>query len=140
MAAAMAEGETVFADLKELRVKESDRIAALARELGRAGVRVAERPDGLIVTGVAGDQGALAGGTVAPMHDHRIAMAGAVLGLVAGDETVIPAAEIATSFPTFAETLRGLGATGINHRSRSMKIMPCTSIFNVTRYGVDLRT
>jgi 3-phosphoshikimate 1-carboxyvinyltransferase len=111
MAAAMAEGETVFADLKELRVKESDRIAALARELGRAGVRVAERPDGLIITGVAGTGGSLAGGAVAPMHDHRIAMAGAVLGLVAGDETVVPAGEIATSFPTFADTLRGLGAT-----------------------------
>ena len=110
MAAAMADGETVFADLKELRVKESDRIAALAHELGRAGVRVAERPDGLIITGVAGNGVALAGGAVAPMHDHRIAMAGAVLGLVAADETVIPAGEIATSFPTFAETLRGLGA------------------------------
>jgi 5-enolpyruvylshikimate-3-phosphate synthase len=45
------------------------------------------------------------------MHDHRIAMSGAILGLVAGDETVVPAEEIATSFPTFADTLRGLGAT-----------------------------
>ena len=53
VAAALAEGETTFADLAELRVKESDRIAALARELGRAGVTVAERPDGLVVTGSA---------------------------------------------------------------------------------------
>ena len=110
MAAAVAEGETVFADLQELRVKESDRIAALARELGRAGLRVTERPDGFSVAGVAGEARGLAGGTVAPMHDHRIAMAGAILGLVAGAETVIPAVEIATSFPTFADTLRGLGA------------------------------
>ena len=45
-----------------------------------------------------------------PEHDHRIAMAGAVMGLSAGDETLIPAADIGTSFPTFAETLAALGA------------------------------
>jgi 5-enolpyruvylshikimate-3-phosphate synthase len=50
---------------------------------------------------------------VRPEHDHRIAMAGAVLGLVAeaGEETVVPAQDIATSFPTFADTLRKLGAS-----------------------------
>lgn len=111
VAAALAEGETTFADLRELRVKESDRIASIARELGRAGLTVVEAPDGLRVTGVGGDLARLAGGTVQPMHDHRIAMSGAILGLVAGDETVVPAEEIATSFPTFADTLRGLGAT-----------------------------
>jgi 3-phosphoshikimate 1-carboxyvinyltransferase len=111
VAAAVAEGRTVFADLKELRVKESDRIAALARELGRAGVTVEERPDGLVVDGLAG--GPPRGGTVRPEHDHRIAMAGAILGLcgAAGDETAVPADDIATSFPTFAATLRALGAT-----------------------------
>jgi 3-phosphoshikimate 1-carboxyvinyltransferase len=108
VAAALADGETVFADLAELRVKESDRIVAVARELRRAGVAVEERPDGFAVTGLGGR--APSGGTVQPEHDHRIAMAGAVLGLSAGDETVIPAADIATSFPTFAETLGGLGA------------------------------
>lgn len=111
VAAALAEGETTFADLRELRVKESDRIASIARELGRAGLTVVEAPDGLRVTGVGGDLARLAGGTVQPMHDHRIAMSGAILGLLAGDETVVPAEEIATSFPTFADTLRGLGAT-----------------------------
>jgi 3-phosphoshikimate 1-carboxyvinyltransferase len=108
VAAALAEGETVFADLAELRVKESDRIVAIARELRRAGVTVEERPDGFVVTGLAGRPPA--GGTVQPEHDHRIAMAGAVLGLSAADETVVPAADIATSFPTFAETLGALGA------------------------------
>jgi 3-phosphoshikimate 1-carboxyvinyltransferase len=108
VAAALAEGETVFADLAELRVKESDRIVAIARELRRAGVTVDERPDGFVVTGLGAR--APAGGTVQPEHDHRIAMAGAVLGLSAGDETVVPAADIATSFPSFAETLGGLGA------------------------------
>jgi 3-phosphoshikimate 1-carboxyvinyltransferase len=112
MAAAVAEGDTVFADLRELRVKESDRIASIARELGRAGVAVVEQPDGLTVSGVGGELGRLRGGTVTPMHDHRIAMSGAILGLVAaaGAETIVPADEIATSFPTFAETLRALGA------------------------------
>jgi 3-phosphoshikimate 1-carboxyvinyltransferase len=111
VAAAVATGRTVFSDLRELRVKESDRIAALARELGRAGVTVEERPDGLVVEGLAGQ--APRGGTVRPEHDHRIAMAGAVLGLVAeaGEETVVPAEDIATSFPTFAATLRTLGAS-----------------------------
>ena len=108
VAAALAEGETVFADLAELRVKESDRIVAIARELRRAGVTVDELPDGFTVTGLGGR--APAGGTVKPEHDHRIAMAGAVMGLSAGDETVVPAADIATSFPTFAETLAALGA------------------------------
>jgi 3-phosphoshikimate 1-carboxyvinyltransferase len=108
VAAALAEGDTVFADLAELRVKESDRIVAIARELRRAGVAVEERPDGFVVQGLGGK--APAGGTVQPEHDHRIAMAGAVLGLSAGDETVIPAADIATSFPSFAATLAALGA------------------------------
>jgi len=109
VAAALAEGDTVFADLAELRVKESDRIVAVARELRRAGVAVEERPDGFVVTGLGGR--APAGGTVQPEHDHRIAMAGAVMGLSAGDETVVPAADIATSFPGFADTLAALGAS-----------------------------
>ncbi|HVX96372.1 MAG TPA: 3-phosphoshikimate 1-carboxyvinyltransferase [Polyangia bacterium] len=109
VAAALAEGTTTFSDLKELRIKESDRIAALARELGRAGVQVEERPDGLVVEGLAGR--APKGGTVQPEHDHRIAMAGAVLGLASPDETIVPSSEIATSFPSFADTLRALGAS-----------------------------
>jgi 3-phosphoshikimate 1-carboxyvinyltransferase len=109
VAAACAEGSTEFADLAELRVKESDRIVAVARELRRAGVAVEERPDGLVVTGLGGRPPT--GGTVTPEHDHRIAMAGAVLGLSASDETVVPAADIATSFPSFADTLAELGAS-----------------------------
>ena len=109
VAAALAEGTTTFSDLKELRIKESDRIAALARELGRAGVVVEERPDGLVIEGLGGR--APKGGTVMPEHDHRIAMAGAILGLCSPDETIVPSSEIATSFPGFADTLRALGAT-----------------------------
>jgi 3-phosphoshikimate 1-carboxyvinyltransferase len=108
VAAACADGETVFADLAELRIKESDRIAALARELGRAGAPVSERPDGFTVAGLAGR--APAGGAVIPEHDHRIAMSGAILGLLSADETTVPTADIGTSFPQFAETLATLGA------------------------------
>lgn len=108
VAAAAAEGVTTFEDLAELRIKESDRIAALARELGRAGVVASERPDGLLVTGRSG--GGMTGGVVRPDHDHRIAMAGAILGLIAADETTVPTADIGTSFPTFADTLAALGA------------------------------
>lgn len=111
VAAAAADGETTFADLAELRIKESDRIAALARELTRAGVEVSERPDGLVVRGIRGGDRGVQGGLVTPEHDHRIAMAGAVLGLIASDETQVPSQDIATSFPTFANTLRGLGAS-----------------------------
>jgi 3-phosphoshikimate 1-carboxyvinyltransferase len=109
VAAALADGETVFADLAELRIKESDRIAALARELARAGAPVEERPDGFVVSGLGGRPPA--GGTVVPEHDHRIAMAGAILGLTSAEETTVPAADITTSFPTFAQTLAGLGAS-----------------------------
>lgn len=109
VAAALAEGPTVFADLGELRIKESDRIASIARELRRAGIAVEESAEGFAVTGGGGES--LRGGTVAPDRDHRIAMAGAVLGLRADEPTRVPAEDIATSFPTFAQTLRALGAT-----------------------------
>jgi 3-phosphoshikimate 1-carboxyvinyltransferase len=108
VAAAAAQGCCEFADLGELRVKESDRIATIARELRRAGVSVVEAAEGFAVSG--GDEGAFRGGRVAPDRDHRIAMASAVLGLLSDEETLVPSEDIATSFPTFAEILRSLGA------------------------------
>jgi len=108
VAAARAQGQSTFVELHELRVKESDRIASIARELGRAGFSVEVLPDGFTVEGA--PEAEVKGGTVDPDHDHRIAMAGAIMGLVGADETVVPEADIATSFPTFAETLRALGA------------------------------
>jgi len=108
VAAARAQGQSTFAQLHELRVKESDRIASIARELGRAGFAVEVLPDGFTVEGAPAAE--VKGGTVDPEHDHRIAMAGAIMGLVSAEETVVPAADIATSFPTFEETLRTLGA------------------------------
>jgi 3-phosphoshikimate 1-carboxyvinyltransferase len=108
VACAMAEGRSELSDLAELRVKESDRIACIARELRRAGIDVAESADGFAVVGTGGRPPK--GGQVNPDRDHRIAMAGAILGLLSEEETVVPSEDIATSFPSFASLLQGLGA------------------------------
>ncbi|HEV8661794.1 MAG TPA: 3-phosphoshikimate 1-carboxyvinyltransferase [Candidatus Methylomirabilis sp.] len=103
VAAACAEGETEIRDAGELRVKESDRIAALAAELGRLGVDVVERPDGLTIRGGR----PLAGASCSSRGDHRIAMALAVAALVARGETrIADSACIGTSFPDFVPLLR----------------------------------
>jgi len=103
VAAACAEGETEIRDAAELRVKESDRIAALAGELGRLGADVLERPDGLRIRG--GRR--LAGALCSSRGDHRIAMALAVAALVARGETrLADCACIRTSFPDFVPLLR----------------------------------
>jgi len=92
-------------DAQELRVKESDRIAALVENLKRMGAHVEERPDGLKVEGHGA--GKLRGAEIDPKGDHRIAMAFAVAGLAAEGETVIRGAECAgVSYPTFFEDLQ----------------------------------
>jgi 3-phosphoshikimate 1-carboxyvinyltransferase len=109
MAAACARGRTVMPGLGELRVKESDRLAALARGLAACGVDAEEGPDSLSVQGCGGRPPG--GGTVATELDHRIAMAFLVLGLAAERPvTVDDAAPIATSFPGFQALMAGLGA------------------------------
>jgi 3-phosphoshikimate 1-carboxyvinyltransferase len=108
VACALAEGRSEFADVGELRVKESDRIASISRELARAGIEVEQTSTGFYVSGTAGK--APKGGRVLPDRDHRIAMAGAVLGLLSDEETTVPSEDIATSFPTFVEILQALGA------------------------------
>jgi 3-phosphoshikimate 1-carboxyvinyltransferase len=108
VACALAEGRSEFSDVGELRVKESDRIASIAREFARAGIEVEQTSTGFEVQGTGGLPPK--GGRVSPDRDHRIAMAGAVLGLLSDDETTVPSEDIATSFPTFAEILRTLGA------------------------------
>jgi len=103
-AAAVAEGRTVIRDAAELRVKESDRIGAVAGGLRALGVMVVERPDGLEIEG-----GHLRGGTVEAGGDHRLAMAFAIAGLLAdGPVTVRGAEVVSVSFPGFFETLRAL--------------------------------
>lgn len=110
VAAALAQGRTVMRGIAELRVKESDRIAVMARGLAACGVAVEELPDGIIVTGSGGDP-VPGGATVASHLDHRIAMSFAVLGLCARSPIIIDDARpIATSFPDFVALLTGLGA------------------------------
>jgi len=102
VAAALAEGTTILRGAAELRVKESDRIHAMAAMLGSMGARVRELDDGLEIEGPA----KLAGTEVDAGLDHRVAMAAAVAGLAASGRTVIRGAEtIATSFPGFKESL-----------------------------------
>jgi 3-phosphoshikimate 1-carboxyvinyltransferase len=106
--AAHARGTTFIRDAAELRVKESDRIAATAAMLRALGAAVEENDDGLAIDG---DPAALRGGVVESHGDHRIAMAGAVCALAAtGETTVRDVDNVATSFPGFAPLLAGLGA------------------------------
>ena len=111
VAAALAQDRTVTSGLDELRVKESDRLAAMAEALRLAGARVEEREDGLVIEGTGGDP--LPGGaTPVTTHlDHRVAMSMAVAGHAsrAGVE-VDDTRPIATSFPQFEALLDG--ATG----------------------------
>jgi 3-phosphoshikimate 1-carboxyvinyltransferase len=105
VAAALAEGRTIARGAHELRVKESDRIAAMARALEACGVTVEEYDDGLAITGSGGEP-IPGGGTVASLLDHRIAMAMTVAGLVAKRPiTIDDVAPVATSYPVFFETL-----------------------------------
>ncbi|MEM9095376.1 MAG: 3-phosphoshikimate 1-carboxyvinyltransferase [Neomegalonema sp.] len=110
VAAAFAEGVTIMRGVHELRVKETDRIAATARGLEACGVAVEEELDVLTVHGRGAD-GVPGGGTVASELDHRIAMSFAVLGLAAQQPvTIDDAGPIATSFPNFIPLMRSLGA------------------------------
>jgi len=109
IAAAFAEGETRITGAHELRVKESDRLAAL-EQLGPLGAHVRVTADGLVVRGLGG--GALRGGRIESRGDHRIAMAFAVAGLRAERGVEIDDPEcVAVSFPGFFSSLAGLGAT-----------------------------
>ena len=97
IAAACAEGETVLSGAHELRVKESDRIAAMAAGLKRLGIVAQETPDGIVIQG-----GTLSGGEVDSHGDHRIAMAFAMSALAAsGPVTIRDCKNVATSFPDF---------------------------------------
>ena len=109
--AACAEGITVMRGVKELRVKESDRIDAMARGLEACGVRIEEDEDTLIVHGMG--PGGVPGGATCKTHlDHRIAMSFLVLGLAAQKPvSVDDGSPIATSFPAFEGLMTGLGAT-----------------------------
>jgi 3-phosphoshikimate 1-carboxyvinyltransferase len=105
VAAALAEGETVVTGAAELRVKESDRIGAMAEGLQALGADAEALPDGMRIRG-----GELHGGTVRSRGDHRVAMSFAVAASRARDPvTIRDTANVATSFPGFEETARRAG-------------------------------
>ena len=108
IAAALAKGRSVFRGLEELRVKESDRIAVMAKGLRAIGVTVEELPDGLIIEGRDGDP--LPGSaTIAAELDHRIAMSFAVAGLVSqASVTIDDISPVATSYPDFFKQIARL--------------------------------
>jgi len=98
IAGCVAQGTTVIRDAAELRVKETDRIRATVKELSKLGADIGELPDGLIIRGGK----PLKGGECHSYHDHRLAMAWGIAGLVAQGETVIHDAEVVTfSYPAF---------------------------------------
>jgi 3-phosphoshikimate 1-carboxyvinyltransferase len=102
VAAALARGKTLIKDAQELRVKETDRIAAVAGNLRKMGVAVIETEDGMEIMG--GSE--LKAATIETYHDHRIAMAFAIAGLYAEGTTVIEGTEcIRTSYPSFEADL-----------------------------------
>jgi 3-phosphoshikimate 1-carboxyvinyltransferase len=116
VAGALAEGATEIRDARELRVKESDRIAAMAANLRAMGVTVTEYEDGLAVQGGARLRG---GVTLDSQGDHRIAMAMAILALFAeAPVTIVPVACVDTSYPEFWKHLEELGGHVSLNRSR----------------------
>ena len=105
LAGALAAGTTVIRDAEELRVKESDRVASTANVLRAFGVEVEERPDGMIIHGGA----RLHGGRAGSAGDHRLAMLGAVAGLLSGEESEIEGADaVSVSYPDFWTDLNRL--------------------------------
>ncbi|HEY8899151.1 MAG TPA: 3-phosphoshikimate 1-carboxyvinyltransferase [Chthoniobacterales bacterium] len=127
VAAALAQGTTTIRGAAELRVKETDRIAAVAQNLRAMGVTVEEFEDGMAITGGA----KLRGATLPSFGDHRIAMSFAIAGLFASGETIIEDVEcVATSYPGFEETL---------NRVRSGKALPRKSSIERGSVGSSIR-
>jgi len=105
IAAACAQGKTVLTGAEELRVKESDRIQAMADGLVTLGIDAVPTPDGIVITG-----GRMGGGTVHSRDDHRIAMSFAVAGLMAQENIIIEECQnVATSFPDFVPLAQKAG-------------------------------
>lgn len=101
--ATQANGKTVIRDAEELRVKETDRIAAVVDVLSTLGARIEETADGMIIKG----RTSLTGGSISAYSDHRIAMMGAISSLITKEEvTIDDDASIAISYPNFLEDLK----------------------------------
>jgi 3-phosphoshikimate 1-carboxyvinyltransferase len=105
VAAAFAQGTTEIRDAEELVVKESNRVATTASQLAALGVRIRERPDGMMIEG----GGGIAGGNARSFGDHRLAMALAVAGVTGRGAVTVEGAEcVAVSYPEFWEHLESL--------------------------------
>jgi len=103
--ASQAEGKTIVKDAEELRVKETDRIATIASELNKVGVKIEEYRDGFAIDG----RQKIKGGTVSTHGDHRIGMAMSIAGLISDSSIKIQHAEaIGISYPTFYEDLKSI--------------------------------
>ena len=106
VAACFAGGITIIRDAQELRVKESDRISTIVREMSRLGAEIEERSDGMVIQGT----GRLKGGKCRSHGDHRLAMALGVAGLLAEGETTVDGAQAATvSYPRFWQDMEEIG-------------------------------
>lgn len=106
VAAAVAKGQTTFSGLQELRVKESDRIACMAKGLAALGIELQETADGAVITG-----GRFSGGVADSFGDHRVAMSLAVAATIADGQTQINnVGPVETSFPGFDGLMNSIGA------------------------------
>ncbi len=106
---AIADGETVIENCAHVRLKETDRVSAMATELEKMGAKVTEEEDTLTIHG---EETTLTGATVAGYHDHRIIMSLTIAGFCADGKTTVTGAEhVDVSFPNFFEAMRDLGAT-----------------------------
>ena len=106
VAGCFARGKTTIRNVANARLKETDRISVMAKELGRLGSRVEELPDGLIV-----HESALRGCSVKGYGDHRVVMALAVAGLAIPGQTEVDTAEsVGVTFPNFFELMEKIGA------------------------------
>ncbi|MFC1591605.1 3-phosphoshikimate 1-carboxyvinyltransferase [Thermodesulfobacteriota bacterium] len=102
-----ARGTTRLHNVAQARVKETDRIAVMARELDKMGAAVEELPDGLVIR-----HSSLAGTHLHGHHDHRVVMALSLAGLMARGTTVVDTAEaVSVTYPTYIESMQQLGAT-----------------------------
>lgn len=102
----VAEGQTHIVNVEQARIKETDRIQVMAKELMKMGARIEERKDGLVIS-----KSSLKGCRVSGHYDHRVVMALALAGMVATGETVIETAETAAvTYPSFAADFKNLGA------------------------------
>ena len=134
VAAALAEGTTTIRDAGELRVKETDRIFAVAENLRRMGVEVEEQYDGMTIKGAE----VLNGARIDSFGDHRIAMAFAIAGLFAEGETIIEGVEcVDTSYPGFETELKRFMSSKISEGDRTPTIASVTekSHSDIPRYG-----